>query len=96
MPISKLNAQILEAALIGFEEEKRRIDVQIAAIRQMLAGDGTEPQPKGAPPAKRKRKLSVAGRAAIVAALKKRWAAKKAAKVAKPVVRQKTTPKAAR
>jgi hypothetical protein len=47
--------------------------------------------PAGAKP---KRKLSAAGRAAIVAALKKRWAAKKAAPVkATPGVRKKTAAK---
>jgi hypothetical protein len=47
-------------------------------------------------PSKPKRKLSAAGKAAIVAALKKRWAAKKAEGVkAKPAVAKKTAVKKA-
>ena len=82
MPTYKVNAEVLNAAINGFEAQKVRIDAQIAEIRQILAGGPkpTTPEPATSPkPAKRKRrKLSAAGRAAIVAALKKRWAAKKA------------------
>src|ERR1035441_5210823 len=36
MPTHKLTAEILNAAIEGFESQKRRIDVQIAELRQML------------------------------------------------------------
>ena len=43
-----------------------------------IRGDSEPTSPAKREPEKPKRKLSAAGRAAIVAALKKRWAAKKA------------------
>jgi hypothetical protein len=44
-----------------------------------IRGESEPPAPAMPEPPKAKRKLSKAGKAAIVAALKKRWAAKKAA-----------------
>ena len=38
MPTQKLTAEILAAAIEGFEAQKRRIDEQIAQVRQMLDG----------------------------------------------------------
>jgi hypothetical protein len=38
MPLLKLTADILAAALEGFEAQKNRIDAKIAEIRQMLGG----------------------------------------------------------
>jgi hypothetical protein len=122
MPTQKLTPEIINAAILGFEEQKRHIDAQIAELRAMLPGGRTEPSAapetpslkhrkfsaaarqrmkeaqqrrwakirgESEPPSepitlqatKPKRKLSKAGRAAIVAALKKRWASKKAAAV---------------
>ena len=133
MPTPKFTNEIIEAAIVGFEAQKQRIDAQIAELRANLSGpppvsDGTEavahkPRRKfsahalkrmreaqklrwakvrgeSAPPAamapvKAKRTLSKAGRAAIVAALKKRWAAKKAASKAKPVARKSAVKKTA-
>jgi hypothetical protein len=43
---SKLNAEIVNAAIAGFEEQKKRFDGQIAELRQMLnpsATDGSAP-----------------------------------------------------
>jgi hypothetical protein len=57
-----------------------------------VRGESAPSAPKPPEPAKPKRKLSKAGRANIVAALKKRWAAKKAA--AKKTVVKKATVKA--
>ena len=136
---TNLTPQIINAAIVGFEQEKLRIDTQIAELRSMLDGGGsTKPTPASTPeaptlkrrkfsaaarrrmkeaqqlrwakirgesaplaaatpdPAKPKGKLSKAGRAAIVAALKKRWAAKKAAtSKAKPAATKKTAVKKA-
>jgi hypothetical protein len=55
-----------------------------------IRGTSEPPSPATSGTPKAKRKLSKAGRAAIVAALKKRWAAKRVAK-AKPVVAKKAT-----
>ena len=38
MPTQKLNTAILLAAIEGFEQQKLRIDVQIAELRAMLSG----------------------------------------------------------
>lgn len=76
MPL-KQTPEIIAAAIEGFESKKLRIDGRIAELRQMLrpvTANGAAPAP-----AKRKRKLSAAGRKAISDAVKKRWAATKAA-----------------
>jgi hypothetical protein len=137
MPTRNLTPQIINAAILGFEEQKRHIDAQIAELRTMLDGGRTEPaatpetptlkrrkfsaaarqrmkepqqrrwakiKGESEPPSepvtlqatKPKRKLSKAGRAAIVAALKKRWAAKQVAAVkAAPAVAKKAVVKKA-
>ena len=74
----KFTPDILTAAIEGFEAQKRQIDAQIAALKQML-NPGAAAEPAPAPP-KRKRRLSAAGRKAIGDAARKRWAAVKAAK----------------
>jgi hypothetical protein len=122
MPTKKLTPEILTAAIEGFEQQKLRIDAQIAELRGLLPDGRPEPaatpetptikrrkfsaaarqrmkeaqqlrwakirgesevppEPVTLQAAKPKRKLSKAGRAAIVAALKQRWAAKRAAAV---------------
>jgi hypothetical protein len=136
MPTPKLTPEIINAAVLGFEQQKRQIDAKIGELRAMLltgpAQDATTPAAPGRkrrkfsaaarkrmkeaqqrrwakingasePPApateeaaKPKRKLSKAGKAAIVAALKKRWAAKKAeAAKAKPAAAKKAAVKKA-
>jgi hypothetical protein len=67
---TKLNTEIVAAAIAGFEEQKKRLNAQIAELRQMLnpsAADGSAPTPVG-------RRMSVAARARIAAAQRKRWA----------------------
>jgi len=70
-----LTKEIIEAAIDGFEAQKQRIDSQIAGLRAMLspAGNGTTRNAPAAGP--KKRRMSAAGRRAIAAAQKKRWAA---------------------
>jgi hypothetical protein len=68
---TKLTTEILTAAIVGFEEQKKRIDAQIAELRQMhspSATDGAVPTPK------KRRRMSAAARARIAAAQRKRWA----------------------
>jgi hypothetical protein len=127
MPQLKLTADILSAALDGYEAEKKRIDARIAEIKQQLHGgrpapagpdDAGRPRKKRSVAVRRKmalaqraryaklkqvaeplqaaaatpkkRKLSAAGRQAIIAATKKRWAAVKAARQAeRPAVPKK-------
>jgi hypothetical protein len=72
---TKLDNDILAAAIEGFEDQKKRIDAQIAEIRQLLAGGATEPTAK--PESGKRRKVSAAGRKRMAEAQRKRWAAKK-------------------
>jgi hypothetical protein len=90
MGTPKLTNEIVNAAILGFEEQKRRIDSQIAELRAMLTGAfaGTTEAPESAK--RGRRKMSAAGRKAIGEAQRKRWAVKHAgsgtepAKSAKP------------
>ena len=77
MPTPKLKPEIIAAAIEGFESQKRRIDDQIAELRQILEGGSAETAVPATP--ERKRKISAAGRARIAEAQRQRWAAKKSA-----------------
>jgi hypothetical protein len=78
MPTHKLTDEILNAAILGFEEQKSRIDVKIAEIRQMLDGSGrTEPNATAEVPKGMRRKLSAAARKRIGDAQRRRWAESK-------------------
>ena len=69
---TKLTLQILSAAIVGFEQQKKRLDAEIAELRQMLNPVSTN---GAAPQATRpKRKMSAGARRRIAAAQKKRWA----------------------
>jgi hypothetical protein len=73
MPTPKLTAEILNAAMEGFESQKRRIDSQIDALRQLLSAGRTEAAPASGARAF-KRKMAAAGRRRVAAAQKARWA----------------------
>jgi hypothetical protein len=80
MPIAKLTNEIINAAIFGFEEQKRQIDSQISELQAMLSGapasapaETTDVTPTGRP----RRKVSAAGRKAMAEAQRKRWAALK-------------------
>jgi hypothetical protein len=68
----KLTAEIINAAIEGFESQKRRMDLQIDGLRQLLSPDSTETSPAGGPAPKRK--ISAAGRRRMAAAQQARWA----------------------
>lgn len=72
---TKFDNDILEAAIEGFEAQKKRLDAQIAEIRQRLTG-GAEPAAMPEAGGKR-RKISAAGRKRMAEAQRKRWAAAK-------------------
>src|ERR1035437_3554866 len=74
MPTHKLTPEIITAAVEGFEQQKLRIDAQIAELRQMLTG--TPPATAAAPegPKGKRRKMSAAARKRIGDAQRKRWA----------------------
>jgi len=67
---TRLDTEIVAAAIAGFEEQKKRLDAQIAELRQMLnpsATDGNAPTPV-------RRQMSAAARSRIAAAQRQRWA----------------------
>lgn len=71
----KQDAQLLQAALIGYQQRRAEIDAAIAAITASIDGHrGVLPAVAGQPVRKRK-PLSAAARKRIAAAQKKRWAA---------------------
>jgi hypothetical protein len=67
---TKLTTEILSAAVIGFEEQKKRLNAQIAELRQLLNPNAADTLP--AP--KKRRGMSAAARARIATAQRKRWA----------------------
>ena len=73
MATPKLTNEIIDAAIFGFEEQKRRIDAQIADLQGMRTG---RTQTVGSPSQPR-RGMSAAGRKAIAEAQRKRWATAK-------------------
>jgi hypothetical protein len=74
---TKLTPEIIAAAILGFEEQKRRIDSQISELRAMLSGGPAEPATTPGPTKRKRRKMSAAGRKAIAEAQRKRWAESK-------------------
>ena len=73
----KLTPAIINAAIDGFENQKRQIDSQIAGLRGMLDGASSDTAPTTTKRKARKRILSAAARARIGDAQRKRWAATK-------------------
>src|ERR1039457_1176338 len=90
MPTQKLTPEIITAAVEGFEQQKLRIDAQIAELRQMLTGTPTEPVIPAASKGKR-RKMSAAARKRMGDAQRKRWA--EAKKTSSPVAPEVPKPK---
>ena len=72
-----LTKEIISAAILGFEEQRRRLDAQIVELRALLSqsADGSTSSPK--PTGRKRHRMSAAGRKAIAEAQRKRWAAKK-------------------
>src|SRR5262249_25209243 len=78
--VPQLTNEIINAAIFGFEEQKRRLDAQIAELRAMLSSgsNGSAGSTSPAEPAVREKQgMSAAGRKAIAEAQRKRWAAVK-------------------
>src|ERR1035441_800278 len=76
---TKLTAEIINAAIVGFEQQKLRIDTQIAELRAaMLSGGAIHPTAGKPEPTKgKRRKMSAAARKRIGDGQRKRWAASK-------------------
>ena len=73
---------LLQAALVGYQIELRRITAAIADLQQRLGkrNGGSGAGPLAQSPARKKHRISAEGRARIAEAQRKRWAAAKKAK----------------
>jgi hypothetical protein len=71
---TNLSPQIINAAILGFTEQKRLIDHQIAELRAMLPGSSTEPAATPEAPPIKRRKFSAAARRRMKEAQQLRWA----------------------
>jgi murein L,D-transpeptidase YafK len=73
--MSKLTNEVISAAILGFEEQKRHIDSQIAELRAMLSGGPAEPAATKETSTRKRRKFSAAARMRMKEAQQRRWAA---------------------
>ena len=73
---------LLEAALVGYTSQLSTITTAIADIQKRLGkkGSGRVPAPVGPTAQRKKRHMSLEGRARIAEAQRKRWAAAKKSK----------------
>jgi len=83
-----IDPSIWEAALVGLEAQRAKLDDQIAVVRAQL-GKGKPGRKAASPtstdevaPARKRKPLSAAARKRIAAAQKKRWAAVRKARAA--------------
>ena len=74
MPTPKLTAEIITAAIEGYESQKRRIDDQIAELRTLLPGGSPEAAATPEVSTGKRKKFSAASRRKMAAAQKARWA----------------------
>ena len=74
MPTPKLTAEIITAAILGFEEQKRHIDTKIGELRAMLPGGPAETAATPEAPTRRRKKFSAAARKRMKEAQQRRWA----------------------
>jgi len=70
IPTQNLTPEIITAAILGFEEQKRHIDSQIAELKAMLSG-GPVVTLEGT---RRKGKISAAARRRMALGQRRRWA----------------------
>jgi hypothetical protein len=70
---TNLTPEITNAAIVGFEQQKLRIDTKIAELRAMLPGGPAEPTAAAPGRPTRKRRVSAAARRKMALAQKARW-----------------------
>ena len=88
---TKLTLEIIAAAILGFEEQKRHIDLQIGELRAVLSGGSTEAAATADDSKRKRRKMSAAARKRIGDAQRKRWAESK--KQSEPAIQAVAKPK---
>src|ERR1035441_9671262 len=74
MPSYKLTPEIITAAIVGFEQQKLRIDDQIAELRAMLSGGPAKAAVTPEAPTGKRKKSSAAARRRMKEAQQRRWA----------------------
>jgi hypothetical protein len=74
----RLTTEILNAALESLTAKRHQVDEQIAEVRRMLGSHRSEGSTASDSPAP-KHRISAAGRRAIAAAQRRRWAAQRSA-----------------
>jgi hypothetical protein len=72
---TKPSKKVLLAAIEGFESQKKKIDTQIAELRQVLNGSGTGAVSTPGRPIRKRRRFSAAARRRMKEAQQRRWAA---------------------
>jgi hypothetical protein len=77
MPTPRFTTEVLAAAIEGYQQQKTRIDAQIAELRAILPGGSTEQAGTSETLKGKRRKMSAAGRARMAEAQRKRWAESK-------------------
>src|ERR1035441_7057660 len=92
---TKLTAEIITAAILGFEPQKTKIDAQIAELRAMLPGGTAETATTPEVPTRKRKKFSAAARKRMKEAQQRRWA-KIRGESAPPVPATQEAPKAKR
>jgi hypothetical protein len=71
----KLTPRIISAAISGFEQQKQRIDAQIAELRDILSGGPARAAATPEAPTPKRKKFSAAARRHMKEAQQRRWAA---------------------
>jgi hypothetical protein len=74
MPQQKLTPEIITAAILGFEEQKRHIDSKIGELRAMLPGGPGETASTPEAPTRKRKRFSAAARKRMKEAQQRRWA----------------------
>jgi hypothetical protein len=70
----KLTPEIINAAVLGFEQQKTHIDAKIAELRALLPGGSAETAATTEAPTGKRKKFSAAARRKMALAQKARWA----------------------
>jgi hypothetical protein len=74
MPTPKLTAEIITAAIQGFEFQKASIDGKLAELRAMLPGGSAQTAATPEAPTRKRKKFSAAARKRMKEAQQRRWA----------------------
>jgi hypothetical protein len=94
MSSQRFTPEVITAAILGFEEQRRHIDSQIGELRAMLDGRSAQPAGTAKAPTRKRRKVSAAARRRMALGQQKRWAEiKSVAESPSPVTPEPSKPK---